>query len=164
MDPEVLQWLREHSGLRLDRDGRFWHQDAPVEHPKVIALFRRGLDRAEDGRPILRVGTQWCFLEVEDVLFRVRSAACREDGDRLSACELRLDDDSVEALSLVSGALALGADDVLYARVKKGREWARLLPPAHAALGRFVGGSEEAPVLLTVAGELPLLRRGDEPL
>ena len=34
---------REQSGIRLDRQLRWWHDDEPVEHPKIIEAFNRGL-------------------------------------------------------------------------------------------------------------------------
>lgn len=161
IDPERLRWLRENSGMRLDVDGRFWHQKEPVEHPGVSRLFRKGLGRSEDGRPILRVGHQWCFIEIEDVLFRVRAARCsperpRGDEARLSACTLTLDDDTEEALSFLPGALSVSDEGVLYARVKNGAEWARLLPSAQSAIGSWLVESKEGFALRTEAGDLPI--------
>ena len=40
MDPGLLQRLREESGLRLDKEGRFWHRGGLVEHGKTIGHER----------------------------------------------------------------------------------------------------------------------------
>lgn len=157
-EPEWLQALRENSRIRLDREGRFWHEDVLVEHPKVAALFHRGLGRAPDGRPTLTVGPTWCYIEAEDTLYLVRRAICEVQGERLASCLLRLDDGSEELLSLERGSLALDGEGVLHVRVKAGTEWARLIPEAHAALGRFVTGAEGL-ALATVKGDLPIGER-----
>lgn len=138
MDPEILERLRENSGLRLDRDGQFWHEGVLVEHPKVALFFHQGLGRSVDGRATLTVGRTWCYLDVEDVLFRVRQAVCTGDEQTLETCTLRLDDSSNEALELVAGGLAVGDDGVLYARVKNASEWARFAPEAQATLGPYL--------------------------
>lgn len=137
MDPETLERLRENSGLRLDQEGRFWHEGVLVEHPKVALVFHKGLGRAADGRATLTVGRTWAYIEVEDVLYRVCQAVCTGAGEVLESCTLRLDDASTEVLALTDGAVAIG-DDVLYARVKNGSEWARFSPEAQATLGPYL--------------------------
>ena len=34
---KVNQKLREASGLRLDKEGRFWHRGGPIEHERTVA-------------------------------------------------------------------------------------------------------------------------------
>lgn len=158
-DPAQLERLREQSGLSLDMDGRFFHEGVAVEHPRVLAAFRRGLGRAPDGRPTVTFGPAWAYLQVEDTLYQARRALCEAAGEALAACTLRLDDGTEEPLALVPGAVALDAAGVLYVRVKGGREWARTIPEAHAALGAFVVGEGDGLALRTTAGDLPLGRR-----
>jgi|GEM_PF-739421 len=154
MDEAELERLRESSGLRLDAQGRFWHRDSPVEHPRVVQAFRRGLGRAPDGRPIVRLGREWCYLRVDDVLFRATSATCEEEGGRLASCALTLDDDTQMEWVPREEEVALG-EPALYLRVRG--EWVRLLPSAHAALGAFVEG--DPPVLRSTAGRIPIRAR-----
>jgi hypothetical protein len=158
LDPSELQRLPENSGLLLDREGRFWHEGAPVEHPKVAAAFRRGLGRAPDGRPTVAFGRTWAYLEVEDTLYRVKRAWCDADAssERLGSCLLKLDDDTEEPLSLGPDSVAVDGEGVLYVRVKDGREWARCLPDAHGPLGRFVEPDGVGLVLRSSAGDLPI--------
>ncbi len=159
LTPEEIERLREASGLSLDRDGRFRHQGTAVEHPRVDRALRRGLGRARDGRPIVSFGPTWAYLAVADVLYRVRLARTDADGERLRSCHLVLDDDTEEPLDLSPGAVALDADGVFYLKVKAGREWARCLPAAHAALGAFVVEYPAGAHLVTVNGDLPLEKR-----
>lgn len=80
IDPELLERLRRGIPLRLDRLGAFWHDGEPVSHPRVIELFRRGLDVSELGEPQLHVGAQWCYLTVDDCMLRVLRV--RPEGER----------------------------------------------------------------------------------
>lgn len=167
IDPERLRWLRENSRIRLDADGRFWHRNEPVEHPGVIRLFRQGLGRAEDGRPTLRVGRQWCYIELEDVLFRVKAARCdpeqpTSDESRLESLHVILDDETEEEVALGPGLLALSEAGVLYLKVKDGSEWARLLPAAQASIGSWVVESGDGFAIRTVKGDLQLVTFPDE--
>src|SRR3954469_5245340 len=56
VDPATLQQLREQSGLRLDKEGRFWHRGGLVEHARTAAVLHQGVHRAPDGRWAARVG------------------------------------------------------------------------------------------------------------
>lgn len=80
IDPELLERLRRGIPLRLDRQGGFWHDGEPVTHPRVIELFRRGLDVNESGELQLHVGPQWCYLSVDDCPLRVLRV--RPEGER----------------------------------------------------------------------------------
>ena len=54
---DEIEKLRQ-SGIRLDADGRFWHEGAEVTHPGLRAAFWRWLDRNPDGRWVLRLDEQ----------------------------------------------------------------------------------------------------------
>jgi hypothetical protein len=150
LDPAAIERLRENSRIRLDREGRFWHEESLVEHPRVAEAFHRGLGRAPDGRATLKVGNTWCYIQVEDSLYLVRRALCESsEGDVLAACVLRLDDGSEEALE--PATLAVNGEGVLYARVKEGREWARFIPEAQLALGRYIDGDDDGALRVRTA-------------
>jgi hypothetical protein len=116
-----LEELREQSGLRLDREGRFWHRGDPVEHARTVAVLHQGIHRAPDGRWATRIGKDWAYLEVEDAGLFVR----RIEGRRAQLV-------SGEWVEFDPAALASGADDALYARVRGER--ARLTRPAQLSL------------------------------
>jgi hypothetical protein len=123
MDAAELQRLREASGLRLDKEGRFWHREGLVEHARTVAVLHRGIHRASDGRWATRIGHEWGYLDVEDAALFVQQVAV--DGGRLRG-EL-LTGEWVELPDL-----ALGAEDALYARVRGER--AKLTRAAQASL------------------------------
>ncbi|MFL5397716.1 MAG: hypothetical protein ACJ79P_07435, partial [Myxococcales bacterium] len=79
MDEELLRKLRESSGLRLDREGRFFHQGTPIEHTRTVATLHAGLHRAEDGRWATRIGRDWAYVDVEDAGRFVRRIETAED-------------------------------------------------------------------------------------
>jgi len=134
MDAALLQKLREQSGLRLDREGDFWHRGERIEHARTLAVLHAGIHRAPDGRWATRIGREWGYLEVEDTALFVR----------------RVDPSLGPRAQLASGewreieSFALGGD-VLYARI--GGERARLTRAAQLALAddlrELPGGSFE---------------------
>jgi len=89
-----IEKLRQ-SGIRLDGEGRFWHEGAEVTHHGMRAAFWRWLDRNPDGRWVLRLDDKrFVYLDVDDAPYVARSA--RWDGDRAI---VRLSDDSEEELA-----------------------------------------------------------------
>lgn len=117
---EPKKWhTREDSGLRLDRDFRWWHDGELIDHPNIIEAFNRGVRVGDDGRVTLHFGGDWCFVTVDDAPYRVVAVDVSE-GDRLS---VRLSDRTAEWLDV--GSLWLDDDGVLSARVKSGRAKAR---------------------------------------
>jgi uncharacterized protein len=126
---EQLEKFRR-SGIRLDADGRFWHEGAEVTHHGLRAALWRWLDRNDDGRWVLRLDARrFVYLDVEDAPFVARSL--RWDGGRAIA---RLSDDSEVALELATLRLRGG---VAYATVK-GRFDARLSTAAWGVLAEHV--------------------------
>ena len=115
---------REESGLVLDREGRWFHDGEPVQHPKIAEAFHRGIERGPDGRYRLRIGDDWCFVTVEDAPLQV-AAALVEDARialRLSngACELL----RPETLALKDGVLYCVAESDMPARFSRSAQFA----------------------------------------
>lgn len=76
---EQVERLRR-SGIRLDADGRFWHEGEEVTHHGLRAALWRWLDRNADGRWVLRLDAErFVWLDVDDAPYLVRSA--RWDGE-----------------------------------------------------------------------------------
>ncbi|HEX4384349.1 MAG TPA: hypothetical protein VH083_15415 [Myxococcales bacterium] len=123
MDEAQLELLREASGLRLDKEGRFFHRGGLIEHERTLSVLHRGVHRAPDGRWATRIGSEWGYLDVEDAPFFVQQVALSES--RLRGELLTGEWEEIESL-------ASGADDALYARVRGER--ARLTRAAQASL------------------------------
>ena len=131
--PPGKRWhTREDSGIRLDARLRWWHDDEPIEHPKIIEVFNASLVLDEEGRYQLQIGKDWCYVQVEDAAYEVRTVDVNPDG-RVS---VRLSDRTAEALDLPS--LSLAPDGVLCCRVKRGRAKARFSRDAQYQLGELL--------------------------
>ncbi|HTE50620.1 MAG TPA: hypothetical protein VK698_07115 [Kofleriaceae bacterium] len=131
LTPEQIERLRQ-TGIRLDREGRFWHEGAVVAHRGFQLALLRWLDRLDDGRAILRLDEKrYAYVDVDDADLLARSA--RWDGDRAI---LRLNDESEEELAYAT--LAVGAGDALYCRARGGRLTARITTPAYQVLAERI--------------------------
>jgi len=143
--PELLEKLRA-IGLRLDRVGRFWHQDEEVTHPRLRQALLRWLDVRDDGRDIVRLDPQrYAYVDVEDAHLRATSA--RWDGDR---ARLVLDDGSDEELDY--GSLQSAADGTLYCGARGGRLRCRITTPAYYVLAERIVEHQDGFALRAAGG------------
>ena len=63
---EALERFRQ-TGIRLDREGRFWHEGGEIVHAGLRRALLRWLDHLDDGRTILRLDDdRYVYLQVED--------------------------------------------------------------------------------------------------
>jgi hypothetical protein len=143
------------SKIRLDGEGRFWHDGERVEHPGLAHGLHTWIARhPSDGRIVLENGWDWCYLAVDDAPFFVRSISIGE-GERLL---LRLSDDSEEPLVLES--LRVDAEGAIRCEVKhaaKGGPYAaRFDRHAAAALGELLHEVEGRVVLRVGGVERPI--------
>ena len=135
---------REESGIRLDRELRWWHDDERIEHPRIIETFNTSLVPADDGRFQLQVGQDWCFITVEDAAYEVRAV----DVNARGSLSLRLSDRTADELDAAS--LAVDTGSVLTCRVKQGRAKARFSRDAQFQLGSFLVRSASGEAVLKV--------------
>lgn len=143
-----IEKLRQ-SGIRLDADGRFWHEGEEVTHAGLRAALWRWLDRNPDGRYVLRLDARrFVYLDVDDAPFVVRSL--RWEGDRACA---RLSDDSEEVLAL--STLRLRPGGAAYVTVK-GRFDARVSTAAWGVLAERIAERDGHAVLDAAGGPFVL--------
>ena len=143
----MIERLRQ-TGIRLDREGRFWHEGAVVTHRGFQLALLRWLDRLDDGRPILRLDEKrYAYVNVDDAELLALSA--RWEGDRAI---LALNDETEEELDYAS--LAASPDNALYCRVRSGRLTARITTPAYYILAQRIEESPEGGFCLRAAGKL----------
>lgn len=144
----IEQWRQ--TGLRLDRQGRWWHEGDPVEHEGLRRALFSWLDRLEDGRYILRLDEeQFAYVEVEDTPFIVRTIELETTRQGVRVF-IRTNDDQEEELAY--GTLAMAADNALTCEVR-GRFSARFSRGAYYQLGELIEESEEG-FSLRAAGQL----------
>jgi len=153
------------STLRIDAEGRFLHDDTPVEHPKLAAALHTWIARhPDDGRFILTNGYDWTYFKVDDVPFFVRSV--RTEGPSAPGAEneqdaiLVLSDGTEEPLD--PSTLRLGPRGDLYLvvkredRVKGGPFDAKMTQFAQTQLGPFLTQEGNDVVLTTRRGRARL--------
>lgn len=65
----VMQWHPPHcghSGMRIDAEGRWYHEGAPIARPALVGLFARLLRREADGRHMLVTPVEMLDIDVAD--------------------------------------------------------------------------------------------------
>ena len=81
--PPVEQWNPErcgHSGMRIARDGTWYHQGAPIRRPAMVRLFSTVLRREPDGRHMLVTPVEMLEIDVESTAFRTVEMASEGQG------------------------------------------------------------------------------------
>lgn len=117
-------WSRE-SGVVLDAAGRFRVGGAPVAHEGLARALAGWIDRAPDGRWILRNAVHWAYLTVEGAPLHARRARVEAAPPRV-VLELT----SGEEVGLEPGSLREAADGALIGRAAPSGWDVRLGPRA----------------------------------
>jgi hypothetical protein len=123
------------STIRLDAQGRFWHDGAVVEHAGLAAALSGWISRhPDDGRYILTNGYDWTYFTVDDAPYTVRSL--RLEPERIV---LLLSDGTEEPWDPESTREGgEGTGGALYATVKRGARGgpyeAKFTPHAQSSL------------------------------
>lgn len=126
--------LTRESRIRIDREGRVWHEGERVENPRLAHALASWIDWDDAaGRWILRNSLDWCFVAVDHTPFAVRAAHLLEgDAPRL---DLERSDGVRETIHLDD--VFVDPDGPVYAYVRGGTLLARFdRAPAFALLER----------------------------
>ena len=71
--PPVDRWNPDrcgHSGMRIARDGTWFHEGTQIRRPEMVRLFSTVLRREEDGRHVLVTPFERLDIDVESTAFR----------------------------------------------------------------------------------------------
>jgi hypothetical protein len=74
--PPVDQWNPDHcghSGMRIARDGTWYHEGEPIRRPAMVRLFSTVLRREPDGRHVLVTPAEKLDIDVDCTAFRAIS-------------------------------------------------------------------------------------------
>jgi hypothetical protein len=83
--PPVDQWQPQHcghSGMRIARDGTWYHQGSPIRRPAMVRLFSTILRREADGRHVLVTPAEKLEIDVETTVFRAIEMTTEGEGRR----------------------------------------------------------------------------------
>jgi hypothetical protein len=171
MNPEeaaaYLARLRD-SGIRIDREGHFWHEGETVEHEGLRQALFRWLDRlpaaapgtapaGDEGRYVLRLDERrYAYVDVEDTPLVVTSLRW-ENGAGGACAQLGLNDGSEEPLD--ARTLSIDGAGVLRCWVRAGKLEARLATSAAVVLAQNISTESERPTLRTPEGTISIPAR-----
>jgi hypothetical protein len=91
--PPVDKWNPErcgHSGMRIARDGAWYHQGDAIRRPEMVRLFSTVLRREPDGRHVLVTPVEKLEIDVEATAFRAIEMLSEGEG-RQRRIAFRLD-------------------------------------------------------------------------
>lgn len=97
--PPVDQWdppACGHSAMRIDSDGRWWHEGSPINRPAMVRLFSTVLRREPDGSHVLVTPVEKLVIDVDDAPFVAIDVTHAGSGtDRTMAFRLSNGDDVI---------------------------------------------------------------------
>ncbi|GAA4819782.1 DUF1285 domain-containing protein [Sphingosinicella ginsenosidimutans] len=141
--PPVAQWNPAHcghSGMRIARDGTWFHEGRPIRRPAMVRLFSTILRREPDGSHVLVTPVEKLTIDVEDAAFlAVEMKSDGEGRDRTLAFRLNTGD------MVVAGRdhpLRLGSRP--YLAVRAGLE-ALIARPVYYELAEIALAGDSAP-------------------
>jgi hypothetical protein len=117
--------------LRIDKDGRWFHEGVEIVRADIRNFFSQHLVRSDDGSYWVKIGNDMCPVTVEDAPFVVARVMKKPD----RGLELLLNDGRAEPLEV--GTLTISRSNVPYCRLSDGLE-ARFSRPAYYQLAAFI--------------------------
>jgi hypothetical protein len=116
--------------LFLDKEGRWFHEGVEITHVRTRLLFSKSIRRDLAGNYYVHVGAECAEVIVEDAPYTITSVTLQEEPDGPpQGYVLHLNDETQEPLE--SGSLVVSEENVMYCRVKGGKERARFLRAAY---------------------------------
>jgi hypothetical protein len=141
----------ESGKISFRRDGNWYSDEERIDNPRIALLFSKSLKRNPDGSYFLQVADERAAVTVEDTPYVVRTVA--DDGN--GSFIVVTNDEEHEPLD--PATLEVGADNVLYCRVKGGKFRARFLRSAYYHLSdRFVAGDDGRFALMIRENRYPI--------
>jgi len=123
--------------IRIDKEGVWYFRGAEMFRKEIVNFFYEHIRRDEEGRYILELENDCCYLDVEDTPFVVRGVnkcLAGDNGEEILTVELS--DDNVERLD--PSRVWIGADNVPYCSVKNDRFYARFTRNGYYQLAKFI--------------------------
>ena len=151
--PRAGFYTVQNTPIRLGRDGHWYADDQRITNRRIAALFSRHVCRGVDGAYVLRIADEQALITVDDTPYVITGAETDSEG----VVWVDLNDGTRECLDPES--LAVGADEVLYCRVKRGSEPARFLRSAYYQVAQHIARADGGFVFEGPQGRYPIGRR-----
>lgn len=122
--------------IHVDAEGDWYYEGNKITREDILELFYDNLHPTEDGQYLIEWQNQRCLLEVADTPFVIGSVDRAEtrSNERIL---LRLRHISAPE-ELDPAGLWVGAENVLYCRIRQGRWVARFSRPAYYQLAQWI--------------------------
>ena len=143
----------ESGRISFRRDGNWYSDEERIDNPRIALLFSRSIRQNPDGSFFLQVAEERASITVEDTPYVVRAI----EGDAQTGFTVVLNDDEREELD--PATLEVGANNVLYCRVKHGTMRARFLRNAYYHLSPSFEADEREGFAIAIRGRRYPLRR-----
>jgi len=106
--------------VRIDSQGDWWEGDQRFSHPGVIAAFNQGVGlHPETGEAVVRLGTQWCYIQCDVTPFVVRKLRLDETGMQVHLNTGEQASVKPSHLSLIGDVLCVHLDTIGLARLSR---------------------------------------------
>jgi uncharacterized protein len=136
----------ESGKISFRHDGHWYNDDERIENPRIALLFSQSIRRNPDGSYFLQVAEERAPISVEDTAYVVTMI----DEDGHGGFVIATNDDIREVLD--PSTLEVGADNVLYCRVKHGEYRARFLRTAYYHLAEHFVSDDGESFSLVIGG------------
>ena len=123
------------SGIRIDKDGVWYYNDAEMIRKDIVVLFSQNLTHDESGKYLIELNEEKCYVEVEDTPFVIKKLSLTKNHEE-DSLSVFLSDESIEELDLNS--LRISEANILYCTVKNNRFNARFSRAAYYQLAEFI--------------------------
>ena len=140
--------------IRIDKEGKWYHQGLPIINKNIYQHLNQCLVKDGEGRYLLVMNGEKCYLEVEDTPFVVQAARIDRPPEGEPAVCVTINDGTIETLDL--STLRIGKDNVLYCRVKGGLFDARFTRAGYYQLAQFIEHDEKGYSLVFENKKTPL--------
>ncbi len=110
--PPVDRWEPErcgHSGMRIARDGIWYHDGSPIRRPAMTRLFSTVLRREPDGRHMLVTPAEKLEIDVDSTAFRAIEMTSEGEGEQRRIA-FRLDSGDAVIVGPANPLLVIDAD------------------------------------------------------
>ena len=149
----------QESDIKIDKEGTWYFRGAHMFRKEFLCIFFENLKIDENGKYLIELGEEWCYLDVEDTAFVVLSVFKTNHKEKGCDCfDVLLTDDSVEKLDL--NTLQIDGNNVPYCMVKGGKFKARFSRKGYYQLAEHVEQSKDGKdFFIKLNGENFYLRR-----
>jgi hypothetical protein len=130
--------------IRIDKEGKWYYQDNEIINPLVLDFFCKALERDDEGRYLLVIDKEICYLEVDDTPFVVTSLR----GEPETGLSVLLNTGSLYELD--PETLSVGDDNVMYCTIPSGMK-VRFSRTAYYMLANIMDEDENGNIILKIS-------------